>query len=114
MGGLLQRAGLALPVADSDAITVRYDNLFALMADLRAMGATNPLTDRTKTPTRRALFLRAAALYQERYSDPDGRIRATFEIVSLLGWAPHESQQKPAKRGSATVSLATVLEKRGG
>jgi hypothetical protein len=109
MGGLLQRAGLALPVADSDSVIVRYGDLFALMADLRAMGATNPLTDRTKTPTRRALFLRAAALYRERYSDPDGRIRATFEIVSLSGWAPHESQQKPAKRGSATVSLAAVL-----
>ena len=109
MGGLLQRAGFALPVADSDSLTVRYANLFALMADLRAMGATNALTDRMKTPGTRGFFLRAAALYQERFADPDGRIRATFEIVSLSGWAPHESQQKPAKRGSAQVSLAAIL-----
>ncbi len=109
MGGLLQRAGLALPVADSDVVVVRYATLFHLMADLRAMGATNPLNDRLKRPSPRALFTRAAALYAERFADADGRIRATFEIVSISGWAPHESQQKPAKRGSATVSLASVL-----
>jgi SAM-dependent methyltransferase len=109
MGGLLQRAGFALPVADSDVITVRYASMFDLMRDLRAMGATNPLVDRTRRPTPRMLFLHAAALYAERFADPDGRIRATFEIVSLSGWAPHESQQKPAKRGSATISLADVL-----
>lgn len=114
MGGLLQRAGFALPVADGDLLTVRYANLFALMADLRAMGATNPLTDRTKKPARRALFLRAAELYQARHAGPDGRIRASFEIISLSGWAPHESQQKPAKRGSGQVSLAAVLGKRDG
>jgi SAM-dependent methyltransferase len=116
MGGLLQRAGFALPVADSDTITVRYDTMFGLMADLRAMGATNALVDRARTPARRALFLRAAALYAARFADPDGRVRATFEIVSLSGWAPHESQQKPARRGSATVSLASALgvtERRG-
>ena len=110
MGGLLQRAGFALPVADSDVITVRYASMYGLMRDLRAMGATNPLVDRTRRPTPRMLFLRAAALYAERFADPDGRIRATFEIVSLSGWAPHESQQKPAKRGSATISLADVLK----
>ena len=109
MGGLLQRAGFALPVADGEAITVRYDNLFALMADLRAMGATSALVARTRRPTPRAVFARAASLYAERFADPDGRIRATFEIVSLSGWAPHESQQKPAKRGSATMSLAAAL-----
>ena len=114
MGGLLQRAGFALPVADSEVLTVRYDHLFALMADLRAMGATNALIARTRVPTRRAIFLRAAALYAARFADPDGRIRATFEIVSLSGWAPHESQRKPAKRGSATVSLAAVLGDRSG
>lgn len=109
MGGLLQRAGFALPVADSEILTVRYDHLFALMADLRAMGATSTLVARTRRPTRRDLFLRAAALYQARFADADGRLRATFEIVSISGWAPHESQQKPAKRGSAQVSLAAVL-----
>lgn len=109
MGGLLQRAGFALPVADSEVVTVRYDHLFALMADLRAMGATNPLAARSRRPTRRAMFLRAAALYAERYADADGRIRATFEIVSVSGWGPHESQQKPARRGSAQVSLAAIL-----
>ncbi len=109
MGGLLQRAGLALPVADSDALTVRYATLFHLMADLRAMGATNPLVDRLRRPSPRALFARAAELYAARFADADGRIRATFEIVSISGWAPHESQQKPARRGSGTVSLAAAL-----
>ncbi len=109
MGGLLQRAGFALPVADSDIVTVRYDHMFALMKDLRAMGATNALVARTRRFSRRAFFARAAAIYAGRYADPDGRIRATFEIVSLSGWAPHGSQQKPARRGSGTVSLAKVL-----
>jgi SAM-dependent methyltransferase len=109
MGGLLQRAGFALPVADSEVLTVRYADLFALMADLRAMGATNALIARSRRPTSRMLFARAAALYQARFADRDGRLRATFEIVSISGWAPHESQQKPAKRGSAQVSLAAVL-----
>lgn len=112
MGGLLQRAGFALPVADSETLTVRYDHLFALMADLRAMGATNALVARSRVATRRAMFAQAARLYAERYADPDGRIRATFEIVFLSGWAPHESQQKPAARGSGTVSLAAVLPDR--
>ena len=112
MGGLLQRAGFALPVADSDVLTVRYDTLFALMADLRAMGATNTLVARDRRPARRAMFLRAAALYAKRFADPDGRIRATFEIVSLAGWAPHESQQKPARRGSGSVPLGAALHDR--
>ncbi len=114
MGGLLQRAGFALPVADSEILTVRYDSLFALMADLRAMGATNVLASRTRAPTRREIFLRAAALYAERHADPDGRIRATFEIVSVSGWAPDPSQQQPLKPGSAKVSLASVLKDRSG
>ena len=114
MGGLLQRAGFGLPVADSEIVSVRYDHMFALMADLRAMGAANSLVDRTRRFSRRAVFARAAALYAERFADPDGRVRATFEIVSLSGWAPHESQQKPARRGSATVSLAKVLGDGGG
>ncbi|SER33107.1 Methyltransferase domain-containing protein [Faunimonas pinastri] len=109
LGALLQRAGFALPVADRDTLTVRYDSAFGLMADLRAMGAANVLTDRDTGYVGRDLFLRTAQIYAERYSDPDGRIRATFEIVSLSGWAPHESQQKPLRPGSAKVSLADVL-----
>ncbi len=112
LGGLLQRAGFALPVTDSDRFTVRYASMFDLVADLRAMGATNPLVDRTRRPTSRRLFLRAAEIYAERFADADGRLRATFEIVSASGWAPHESQQKPAKPGSATMSLAAALNAR--
>ncbi len=109
MGGLLQRAGFALPVTDSDTLTVRYDNAFALMADLRAMGATNVMTQRRKAFTRRATMLRMAEVYQQRFSDPDGRIRATFEIIWISGWAPHEDQQKPLKPGSARTRLADAL-----
>jgi len=112
LGSLLQRAGFALPVTDSDRFTVRYGSMFDLLADLRAMGATNPLRDRSRRPTSRRLFLRAAEIYAERASDPDGRIRATFEIVSASGWAPHASQQQPAERGSATMSLAEALKAR--
>ncbi len=110
MGGLLQRAGFALPVADSEPVTVRYDSLFALAADLRAMGATNTLVERLKRPTRKKLFLRAAEIYAKRFSDPDGRVRASFEVIFLSGWAPHESQQKPLAPGSAQVRLADVLK----
>lgn len=110
MGGLLQRAGFALPVVDQENYTVRYDDLFALMRDLRAMGMANPLAGRSRTPLSRGFFLRAAELYAERYSDPDGRIRATYSIIYLSGWAPHESQQKPLKPGSATVRLADALK----
>jgi SAM-dependent methyltransferase len=109
MGGLLQRAGFALPVADSETITVRYANIFSLMSDLRAMGATNVLDERSRRFTSRNLFLKAADVYQRRFSDPDGKIRATFEIIWLTGWAPHESQQKPLKPGSAKQRLADAL-----
>ena len=109
LGGLLQRAGFALPVVDRDVLTVRYDSAFGLFADLRGMAASNVLTDRDRRLVPRRLLLRAAEIYSERHADSDGRIRATFEIVSLSGWAPHESQQKPARRGSAQVSLADVL-----
>jgi SAM-dependent methyltransferase len=109
MGGLLQRAGFALPVTDSEPLTVRYANVFALFADLRAMGATNTLVERSRRPTRRQVFLRAAQIYAERFADPDGRIRASFEVIFLSGWAPHESQQKPLAPGSAKVRLADVL-----
>lgn len=108
-GGLLQRAGFALPVTDVETLTVRYDSMFALMRDLRSMGATNSLAERSRRPASRQMFMRAAEIYQEQFSDPDGRIRATFNIVWMSGWAPHESQQKPLKPGSATVSLASAL-----
>jgi SAM-dependent methyltransferase len=109
LGGLLQRAGFALPVADNDSVTVRYATPFALMADLRAMGLTNNLVDRRRTPLRRATLLRMAAVYAERFADPDGRVRATFDLVWLSGWAPHESQQKPLRPGSAKSRLADAL-----
>jgi SAM-dependent methyltransferase len=110
IGHLLQRAGLALPVTDVDRIVVRYDNAFALMRDLRGMGATNILVERRRTPTRRTTMLRMAQIYAERFSDPDGRIRATFDIVWLSAWAPHESQQKPLRPGSAKASLEAAVK----
>ena len=111
VGALLQRAGFALPVTDVDRVVVRYDNAFALMADLRRMGATNVLVERRRTPTRRATLLRMAQVYGERFADPDGRIRATFDVIWLSGWAPHESQQQPLKPGSAKASLAEAVRK---
>ncbi|MGK6313154.1 methyltransferase domain-containing protein [Neorhizobium sp. DT-125] len=111
VGGLLQRAGFTLPVVDAETYTVRYDSLFPLMRDLRAMGMTNPLAGRSRMPVTRRFFVRAAELYAERYSDPDGRIRATFSIIYASGWAPHESQQQPLKPGSAKMRLADALRK---
>jgi SAM-dependent methyltransferase len=112
-GGLLQRAGFALPVTDFERLTVRYDNAFALMQDLRRMGATNVLVERRKSPSRRATLLRMAQIYSERFADPDGRIRATFDIVWLLGWAPDASQPKPLRPGSAKFSLEDAVKKAG-
>ena len=109
LGGLLQRAGFALPVADLEPVIVRYADPFGLFRDLRAMGLTNALVDRRTTPLRRATLLRAADIYAERFADADGRLRATFEVAWLSGWAPHESQQKPLKPGSARVRLADAL-----
>ena len=109
LGGLLQRAGFALPVTDVDTVTVRYDHLFALAHDLRAMGATNALTLRDPRGLSRTVLLRAAEIYAERFSDADGRVRATFDLVWMSGWAPHESQQKPLAPGSAKVRLADAL-----
>jgi SAM-dependent methyltransferase len=109
IGALLQRAGFALPVTDIDRITVRYSSPLALMHDLRRMGATNALTERRRTPLRRSTLRRLFEIYAERFADPDGRIRATFEIVWLSGWAPHESQQKPLQPGSAKTRLADAL-----
>ena len=105
---LLQRAGFALPVSDVDRVTVRYPDLFALIRDLRAMGETNVLAGASR-PLTRGIVARAAQLYAERFGEPDGRIPATFEIVHLAGWAPHESQQKPLPRGSAKMRLADAL-----
>ena len=110
LGSLLQRAGLALPVTDVDRIVVRYDSAFALMADLRRMGATNSLVERRRTPTRRTTMLRMAQIYGERFADVDGRIRATFDVIWLSGWAPHESQQKPLRPGSAKAGLAEAVK----
>lgn len=109
IGGLLQRAGFALPVTDVDSATARYDNLFCLARDLRAMGAANALTQRSRKPARRAVFARAAEIYARRFADADGRIRATFEFIWLSGWAPHESQRKPLRPGSAKMRLADAL-----
>jgi SAM-dependent methyltransferase len=109
LGALLQRAGFALPVTDSDRITVRYDSAFGLMHDLRRMGATNGLRDRRRTPLRRATLMRMAEIYSRRFADADGRVRATFEFLWLSGWAPHPSQQRPLKPGSAQARLADAL-----
>jgi len=110
LGALLQRADLALPVTDVDRIVVRYDSAFALMAVLRRMGATNVLIERRRTPTRRTTMLRMAQIYAERFADADARIRATFDVVWLSAWAPHESQQKPLRPGSAKASLAEAVK----
>lgn len=111
-GALLQRAGFTLPVADVENLVVRYDDMFALIRDLRSMGATSALTERSRTPASKALFMRAAEIYSENFADPDGRIRASFNIIWLSGWSPHESQQKPLAPGSAKVSLKSVLEEK--
>lgn len=109
LGGLLQRAGFALPVTDVDRLTVRYASPFDLMGDLRRMGATNALIERRRTPLRRRTLARMAEIYADRFADADGRIRATFEIIWLSGWTPHESQQQPLRPGSAQRRLAQAL-----
>jgi SAM-dependent methyltransferase len=109
LGSLLQRAGFALPVTDVDRFTVRYASPLALMHDLRRMGATNALVERSRRPLKRAVLARTMEDYGARFADADGRIRATFEIMWLSGWAPHESQQQPLKPGSAKTRLADAL-----
>jgi SAM-dependent methyltransferase len=109
LGSLLQRAGYALPVIDSDRHTVRYADPFKLVGDLRRMGATNALVERSRRPLTKKIVARAAEIYAERFSDPDGRLRATFDVLWISGWAPHESQQKPLKPGSAKMRLADAL-----
>jgi len=107
---LLQRAGFALPVADSETIAVSYPDLFALMRDLRGMGETNALAGRRRNFLRRATLAQAALIYAERFADGEGRIRATFEVLFLCGWAPHPSQPQPLPRGSATARLVDALK----
>jgi SAM-dependent methyltransferase len=109
LGGLLQRAGFALPVVDSERVAVRYESALALMRDLRRMGATNILHDRLRVPLKRRTLERVGEIYADRFADADGRVRATFEIIWLSGWVPHESQQKPLKPGSAAQRLADAL-----
>jgi hypothetical protein len=109
VGGLLQRARFALPVIDQDRHIVRYASALHLMRDLRAMGAANALKERSRKPLGRAVLLRTVEIYAERFSDPDGRVRATFDVISLSGWAPHKSQQKPLRPGSAKARLADAL-----
>jgi SAM-dependent methyltransferase len=110
--GLLQRAGFALPVADVDRVTVRYTHPLKLIADLRAMGETNVLVERARQPLSRAVLARACEIYAERFSDPDGRVRATFDLIILTGWAPHPDQQQPLRPGSAKMRLADALHTR--
>jgi SAM-dependent methyltransferase len=110
MGGLLQRAGFALPVTDVRALTVTYADALALMRELRGMGGTNVLHARRHAPLRRATLLRALEYYKERFGLPNGRVPATFEILTLTGWAPHESQQQPLRPGSARMRLADALD----
>ena len=109
LGGLLQRAGFTLPVADIDTLEVGYPDALGLMRDLRAMGWANMLIARRRTPLRRTTLARAVEIYAERFARPGGRIRATFEIVTLTGWAPHASQQQPLRPGSAKSRLADAL-----
>ena len=109
LGSLLQRAGFALPVVDADRLTVRYPDAISLMRELKAMGLANPLSSRSRKPVDRNLLLRAASTYDDTFADPDGRVRATFELITLTGWAPAETQQKPLKPGSARARLADAL-----
>ncbi|MEC9367436.1 MAG: methyltransferase domain-containing protein [Pseudomonadota bacterium] len=108
-GALLQRAGFALPVADADIVTVSYSDILALMRDLRGMGMTNVLKERARRPMRRDVLRKAGEIYASRHRSPDGRVGATFEILHLTGWAPHESQPKPLAPGSARSRLADAL-----
>ncbi len=112
LGTLLQRAGFALPVVDSDTVTATYADALALMRDLRAMGETNAVQERRRGFTRRATLARAAAIYAEQFGQPDGRIPASFQIITLTAWAPHASQPKPLRPGSATARLADALATR--
>lgn len=110
-GALLQRAGFALPVADSEKLVVHYESPIRLLHDLRHMAESNVLFDRRRTFLRRSVLFRTLEIYAANYADSTGRVRATFEVLYLTGWAPHESQQKPLQPGSGKVSLADILKK---
>jgi hypothetical protein len=109
MGALLQRAGFALPVIDSETVRVTYADPLALMREVKAMGASNMLTARRRVPVTRRLLLRAAEIYVDRFATADGRVPATFEIVTLTAWSPDPSQPKPLRPGSAQTRLADAL-----
>lgn len=109
MGALLQRAGFALPVVDSDTVNVTYESPLQLMREIKGMGASNMLVDRRRTPVTRRLLMRAAEVYTERFATAGGRVPATFEIVTLTAWVPHDSQPKPLRPGSATTRLSDAL-----
>lgn len=110
MGALMQRAGFALPVVDNDIMTVHYSHPLKLMEDLRGMGAANATLNRLKKPTRRKVILEAAKRYHDKFASAEGTVPATFEIIYVIGWTPHESQQKPLRPGSAKVRLADALK----
>lgn len=112
-GALLQRAGFSLPVTDVETHTVRYGHPLRLMAELKSLGGQNPLAERPGRPVTRRLLATVNEVYGALAMDADGRVRATLEMVWMSGWAPHESQQKPLRRGSATVSMKDLLEKKG-
>ena len=112
LGGLLQRAMFALPVADTETLSVTYTHPIGLMRDLRAMGATNILTQQRRSLLRRDVFLASMAAYQRGWTGAKGRVSASFEMLTITGWAPHETQQKPLKPGSAQQRLADVLKPR--
>lgn len=109
LGALLQRAGFALPVADSLPLTVTYASALDLMRDLRAMGESNALDGRQRKISRRDVLMRACTLYAENFADNEGRIPATFELMVLTGWSPDENQPKPLRPGSAAARLADAL-----
>lgn len=108
LGGLLQRAGFALPVADSQTFTIRYPSLSKLVRDLRGMGETNALEARNRRPVNRTLFAEAERLYHQNFGD-DGYLNATFEVIYLTGWAPASNQPQPLRPGSATTRLSDAL-----
>ncbi len=113
-GGLLQRAGFALPVVDTDEVTVTYDSAMRLMTDLHGMGESNAVLERRRSFTRRTTLLEAASLYQQQFADDDGRVPATFQVLYLTAWVPDESQPKPLTPGSGRIDLASVLAGSGG
>ncbi len=110
LGSVMQRAGFALPVVDAEMITVTYPDMFRLMADLRGMGEQNILLGRAKNIPSKTLFFRAAEIYHQRFSNADNQIEASFELITLTGWAPASSQPKPLRPGSAQMRLAQALE----